>query len=629
MTGRPRPQMSHLRRTSPSSAVPLMAVTQDAEPPVGGPGVDGLFPGSKCPSLPSAADDVTKQLDGWSFPESQRSAFAEGAGVCVGVTVAPGAPEVPIISNYTLRFATEVKQFWKAMRRMASCPTRRVSSLQVSKNAVFKRHADSNNRGPSYFAKCGSHTGGELMSASTSPPQALDATDKFAEFDGHDEHWSLPFVGTRYSITAFYHQAADKLTPTQTATLQDLGFPIGDHPPRIKQAQPPKPRQLPGLQPPTKLGLPERVMVAKRNATSLDHYRDLRVFHFLHHYSGASPEGLEFYIRREAEKRELQVKVTSRDKLINNCDLTLEQPFGEDWECMLDGTYDGYHSGFDCSTWSRARFQQRADLPTSAAPLRSRSHLLGLPANRPVEQERTDNATTMATRSFNFARTMIERGRARGLRLPVTIEQPEIPEDVEDAPSAFFLEEAQILLADEWVDVAEFHSCRYGSRSLKAQMWVGSWVDIREMMSGQCQCPADTQHVTLLGGPLTSAAGTYPTELLQHAASIICDTWEDMLEAEWAQPMVDLQPMKWIKRGRWQNQLVKSSMVPTTTTTTGWQPNAEKRTHSSQRAARLEENEAYIWWYAQPEPLCQNGAGIASGWGLGSASVRQLGWRLW
>ena len=106
---------------------------------------------------------------------------------------------------------------------------------------------------------------------------------------------------------------------------------------------------------------------------------------------------------REAEARGLQTTHTARDRALDGTDLTAEQPFQEDWQLMEEGYYDGFHSGFDCGTWTRVRFNQWGDFPISAAPLRTRLHPLGLPANTSDEQERTDKGTCMSDRSLEQA----------------------------------------------------------------------------------------------------------------------------------------------------------------------------------------------------------------------------------
>ena len=158
-------------------------------------------------------------------------------------------------------------------------------------------------------------------------------------------------------------------------------------------------------------------------------------------------------------------------------------------------------------------------LPKLSCPLRTRQYPLGLPANTAEEQEHRDRGTCMAYRSFNFARTMTERGRRRGLLPPVTIEQPAIPEDSLELPSAYLLASGQAWLLDPSVQTAELNSCVYGLRSLKAEMWSGTLKDMREGMSKQCTCPLGTRHVTLRGGPRTAPAGKYPDRLLEQCSA--------------------------------------------------------------------------------------------------------------
>jgi hypothetical protein len=58
--------------------------------------------------------------------------------------------------------------------------------------------------------------------------------------------------------------------------------------------------------------------------------------------------------------------------LKDGSDLTTAEPYTSDFKEMMEGNIDGFHAGFDCSTWTRARFNQWDDFPASAAPLRTR-----------------------------------------------------------------------------------------------------------------------------------------------------------------------------------------------------------------------------------------------------------------
>ena len=145
--------------------------------------------------------------------------------MCLGVSVQPGDVNRGIITTITLQRAGGLKRLWYWLRQLPGCPRRGVSSLQANKNATFHEHRDSNNVGPSWIAGIGNFTAGEIFIRDADPPKKHDIKDKLVEFDGSNRHWTLPFTGTRYSLTAFHHKGADSMEATKLTTLQDVGFP--------------------------------------------------------------------------------------------------------------------------------------------------------------------------------------------------------------------------------------------------------------------------------------------------------------------------------------------------------------------------------------------------------------------
>ena len=56
--------------------------------------------------------------------------------------------------------------------------------------------------------------------------------------------------------------------------------------------------------------------------------------------------------------------------LRDGTDLLGDEPFSSDFTAALNGHFDGFHSGFPCSSFSRARFR-----PGGPPPVRKRQHL--------------------------------------------------------------------------------------------------------------------------------------------------------------------------------------------------------------------------------------------------------------
>ena len=74
-------------------------------------------------------------------------------------------------------------------------------------------------------------------------------------------------------------------------------------------------------------------------------------------------------------------------------DLLADEPFSSDFTAALNGHFDDFHSGFPCSSFSRARFRGRPP------PVRDRQHLRGRPSNSRVQQLEAEKSTLWATRS--------------------------------------------------------------------------------------------------------------------------------------------------------------------------------------------------------------------------------------
>ena len=86
---------------------------------------------------------------------------------------------------------------------------------------------------------------------------------------------------------------------------------------------------------------------------------------FLHYFSGSVKFGLGEAISAAAARRGIKVRVINRDILRDGTDLLADEPFSSDFTAALNGHFDGFHSGFPCSS---ARF-----LPGGPPPVRNRA----------------------------------------------------------------------------------------------------------------------------------------------------------------------------------------------------------------------------------------------------------------
>ena len=99
------------------------------------------------------------------------------------------------------------------------------------------------------------------------------------------------------------------------------------------------------------------------------------------HYVSLAEFGLGEAIFKAAALRGIKVRVIKRDIRLDGIDLLADEPFATDLLAASDGRFDGFHSGFPCSTFSCARF-----LPGGPPPMRERQHLRGRPSNSRAQQ---------------------------------------------------------------------------------------------------------------------------------------------------------------------------------------------------------------------------------------------------
>ena len=122
---------------------------------------------------------------------------------------------------------------------------------------------------------------------------------------------------------------------------------------------------------------------------------------FLHYFSGPVKFGLGEAISAAAAQRGIKVRVINRDILRDGTDLLADEPFSSYFTAALNGHFDSFHSGFPCSSSSRARFRSGGP-----PPIRNRQHLRGRPSNSRVQQLEAEKGTLLATRSAAIVRAV-------------------------------------------------------------------------------------------------------------------------------------------------------------------------------------------------------------------------------
>ena len=137
--------------------------------------------------------------------------FAEGQGGASGsfsVGMMPGVGSKPPKANYL--FPELVIAAFELERVL--CPDREPSStIAINRNAQFRPHTDSGagaGQSTSLIVGLGTYTGGELMVEG----EKCDIRYKAIEFDGWKQrHWTLPFIGERYSLVWFTPKGCEGL----------------------------------------------------------------------------------------------------------------------------------------------------------------------------------------------------------------------------------------------------------------------------------------------------------------------------------------------------------------------------------------------------------------------------------
>ena len=178
-------------------------------------------------------------------------------------------------------------------------------------------------------------------------------------------------------------------------------------------------------------------------------------------------------------QRGLNVNVTSCD-LATGCDLALDEPFIHHLADAKAGNWDGFHAGFPCASFSKARWKE---IPGGPPPVRSREFPYGIPGQPHHRQAEADLGTILAARSVLIAEAVLNSSTRSGIKPPVSLENPP-PSAHPQHLSAWELPEVKTF-ADEglrqgYLDWAAFPTCAFqpeleeGNKFFKPQRFLGS-----------------------------------------------------------------------------------------------------------------------------------------------------------
>ena len=275
----------------------------------------------------------------------------------------------------------------------------------------------------------------------------------------------------------------------------------------------------------------ERASV-EEEAADENQYLSRRKFRFLHYYAGKE-DPLGKALKEEAEANQMILEVTSCEKEGENGVDLEEEPYIDHCKSAASGKWDGFHSGFPCTTFSRLRWRTHQNYP---GPCRSKDHPYGLPSNTEALQTECDEGTLHAARTGYMAKLILD-GREREVLKPVvTFENPP-PSQVEGHLSAWELKEIEEVVSRYNFATANFTSCKYqmefprGERFYKPQRFSGTLLGMTGL-SGDCPCGAGAVHIPVIGKEASTASGKYPDALCKAYAVLTIEHFKKMAKAE-------------------------------------------------------------------------------------------------
>jgi hypothetical protein len=219
----------------------------------------------------------------------------------------------------------------------------------------------------------------------------------------------------------------------------------------------------------------------------------------------------------------------------NGVDLLKEEPYLDFLKKAKEGFWDGMHSGFPCTSFSKLRWRKAEGYP---GPVRSKRQPYGLPDLPKHRQAEADEGTLHASRSAHMADRIIASREEDRLRPFAKLENP-LPSDHGEHLSAWELPEVANLFEKyekEGFQLAEFPTCAYqlhldfGLRTYKPQMFGGTLPGISSLRA-RCSC-GDASHVPVIGKERSVASGEYPEDLCKNYARLVIRQVQRMAKAE-------------------------------------------------------------------------------------------------
>eukprot|EP00435_Cladocopium_sp_Y103_P075273 s22_g55.t1 len=260
-------------------------------------------------------------------------------------------------------------------------------------------------------------------------------------------------------------------------------------------------------------------------------YMSKRRFNFLHLYAGAD-DPLGDAIRRQAKNRKMKVTVVSCD-IESGADLLRKEPYETLLQQAHDSHWDGVHSGFPCTTFSRLRWRKAEGYPR---PVRSKQHPYGLPQLSERRRAEADEGTLHVSRTVHLEEAILNSRPEDTFRPVATVENPP-PSDHPEHLSAWELPELAGLFDRHNFTLAEFTTCRFqsnippGKRNYKPQMFGGNLPGLSSLR-GVCMCGEGVGHVAIVGKERSAASARYPDELCEAYAILLIGQFERMAKAE-------------------------------------------------------------------------------------------------
>lgn len=152
-----------------------------------------------------ARQRLARLLDSVAFPARTRKAVlvpgqTEYRGFALG-KVRDLFRATLVDSKYNRRLPGVLEACHALMR--AHDPWFEYTTIQVNKNLQSAPHRDKNNVGASAIIGLGPYRGGELVVVRDGRERCHDVRNQLLRFDGHDLHYTRPFVGTRYTVVFF------------------------------------------------------------------------------------------------------------------------------------------------------------------------------------------------------------------------------------------------------------------------------------------------------------------------------------------------------------------------------------------------------------------------------------------